>query len=72
MRENDELLPGRVGLVIVSGNGMEAQRGFEFADGFLFSVCEEINPRRHDFRSGRKDREKAWTAHPSTRDWDGQ
>ena len=35
VRENDELLPGTIGVVIVCGDGIEAESGLEFADGFL-------------------------------------
>ena len=33
--ENDELLPGAVGVVIVCGNGIEAESGLEFTNGFF-------------------------------------
>ena len=33
VRENDELLPGTIGVVIVCGDGIEAETGLEFADG---------------------------------------
>ena len=35
VRENDELLPGTIGVVIVCGDGIEAESGLEFPDGFL-------------------------------------
>ena len=43
VRENDELLPGTIGVVILCGNGMETERGFEFADGLFVDTasCHE-------------------------------
>ena len=31
--QDDELLPGAIGVVIVCGNGIEAESGLEFTDG---------------------------------------
>ena len=47
VRENDELLPGTIGVVIVCGDGIEAETGLEFADGFLMDAtsCHEAPER---------------------------
>ena len=47
VRENDELLPGTIGVVIVCGNGIETESGLEFPYGFLVqaATCHETPER---------------------------
>ena len=49
VRENDELLPGAVGVVILRGNGIETESGLEFANGFFVhaTACDEAPERAH-------------------------
>ena len=47
VRENDELLPGTIGVVIVCGNGIETESGLEFTNSFFVraATCHETPER---------------------------